>query len=453
VTGDHWAPEAARFTIREYGTASAPPELVDSVEDALWPRVRLTAGRRAGERDWTVSAEQHVGVARLRVGARDVPLSIRPKLAVDVFFLADYAFGGGSDRNVLVDRRLQADLAAIRTDPAACLIAWLLADVERFARRHLRRTYLLRREVLEGELRERLLLDDYVSGHLGQGLPQEVPCEFPDLSVDTPANRAIRATVRYALTQVPLLELEAARIALRKRARRTLALFAAVSDERLHARTFRDLRRHGHPRHYAPILDRCEAFASGMHLEREIGDTTRQAFLWDMNVLFQEAIRGILDLWPAGALDTTRPRATIRSPAGERLSSAKVDPDYVLRGSWGTLLLDAKYKDTGLSADTQEIAVPGAGRVRVSRADVYQAVAYRQHDAYPQAASGLVFPVALVPGQPLPKPRTVTGFGEPIHLLFVDVGAAASINLGGLYEHLAELVGLDVDFQVAAAAA
>ena len=231
--------------------------------------------------------------------------------------------------------------------------------------------------------------------------------------MDTPANRAIRATVRYALTQVPLLELEAARIALRKRARRTLALFAAVTDERLHSRTFRDLRRHGHPRHYAPILDRCEAFASGMHLEREIGDTTRQAFLWDMNVLFQEALRGILDLWPAGALDTTRPRATIRSPTGQRLSSAKVDPDYVLRGSWGTLLLDAKYKDTGLSADVQEIDVPGAGRVRVSRADVYQAVAYREHDEYPQAACGLVFPVALPPGQPLPQPRTVTGFGEP----------------------------------------
>jgi 5-methylcytosine-specific restriction enzyme subunit McrC len=255
------------------------------------------------------------------------------------------------------------------------------------------------------------------------------------------------------LTQVPLLELAAARIALRKRARRTLALFAAVSDERLHPRTFRDLHRHGHPRHYAPILDRCEAFASGMHLEREIGDTTRQAFLWDMNVLFQEALRGMLDLWPAGALDTTRPRATIRSPTGQRLSSAKVDPDYVLRGSWGTLLLDAKYKDTGLSADVQEIAVPGAGRVRVSRADVYQAVAYREHDEYPQAACGLVFPVALPPGQPLPQPRTVTGFGEPVHLLFVDVGAAAAANLNGFYEGVAELVGLHPPVQLAAIAA
>ena len=438
---DQWALADARLGIREYGTASAPPELVAAVDDEQWPRVRLTAGRRADEHDWTVSAEQHVGVARLRVGARDVPLSIRPKLPVDVFFLADYAFSGGSDRNVLVDRRLQADLAAIRTDPAACLIAWLLADVERFARRHLRRTYLLRREVLEGELRERLLLDDYVSNHVGQGLPQEVPCEFPDLSIDTPANRAIRATVRYASTQVPLLELEAARTALRKRARRTLALFAAVTDERLHSRTFKDVRRHGHHRNYGPILERCEAFASGMHLEREIGPTTRQAFLWDMNVLFQEALRGILVLWAAGTLDTTRPRATIRSPTGQRLSSSKVDPDYVLRGSWGTLLLDAKYKDTGLSADLQEIEVPGAGKVQVSRADIYQAVAYREHDEYPRAACGLVFPVALPLGQPLPGPRTVTGFGQPVHLLFVDVGADAPAQLSSFYAALTDLAG------------
>ena len=427
-------------------------ELVDDVDAELWPRLRLTASRQAGQADWTVSADQHVGVARLRVGTRDVPLSIRPKLPVDVFLLADYAFGGGSDRNVLVDRRLQADLAAIRTDPAACLIAWLLADIERFARRHLRRTYLFRREVLEGELRERLLLDDYVSDHLAQGLPQEVPCEFPDLSIDTAPNRAIRATARYAMTQVPLLELRPARIALRKRARRTLALFAAVTDERLHSRTFKDVRRHGHPRHYAPILDRCEAYASGMHLEREIGETTRQAFLWDMNVLFQEALRGILDLWPAGTLDTTRPRATIRSPTGQRLSSAKVDPDYVLRGSWGTLLLDAKYKDTGLSADVQEIDVPGAGNVRITRADVYQAIAYREHDDYPLAASALVFPVCLAPSQPLPHARTVTGFGEPVHLLFVDVGPVGAANLPSFYERLAELVGLHPGVQLGAVA-
>lgn len=441
MTADRWGPVDPRLSIREYGTAVAAPELVDQVDAELWPRLRLTASRRAGDHDWTVSAAQHVGVARLRIGARDVPLSIRPKLPVDVFFLADYAFGGETDRNVLVDRRLQADLAAIRTDPAACLIAWLLADVERFARRHLRRTYLLRREVLEGELRERVLLDDYVSGHLAQGLPQEVPCEFPDLSVDTPPNRAIRATVRYALSQVPLLELEAARIVLRKRARRTLGLFAAVTDERLRSRTFEDVRRHGHPRHYTPILDRCEAFAAGMHLEREIGDTTRQAFLWDMNVLFQEALRGILEVGGSWTLDTTRPRATIRSPTGNRLSSSKVDPDYVLRSAWGTLLLDAKYKDTGLGDDVQEIAVPGAGQVRVSRADIYQAVAYREHDAYPRATCGLVFPVALQPGQPLPNPRIVTGFGDPVHLLFVDVGAGAAAHLPSFYDRLDQLAG------------
>src|SRR5947207_1027469 len=120
MTIDQWLSSDARFAIREYGRASAHDDLVDDVDDELWPRLRLI--------------------------------------------------------------------------------------------------YLLRREVLEGELRERLLLDDYVTDHLGQGLPQEVPCEFPDLSIDTPPNRAIRATIRYALAQVPLLELEAARIAVRKRA-------------------------------------------------------------------------------------------------------------------------------------------------------------------------------------------------------------------------------------------
>jgi 5-methylcytosine-specific restriction enzyme subunit McrC len=431
-----WQPSSEQLEIREQGRALADQALVREAEPGSWERLRLTLSGSPGRSDWTVRASQFVGSARLALDGRTLPLEIQPKLPADVFFLAERAFGT-KERNAVVDRHLRADLAAIRRDPTACLIAWFLADVEAFALRYLRRGYEMRREVLEGGLRERLLLEEYVAGGLGEGRPQEVPCEFPTLTRDTPANRAIRATVQLALRRRRALTRPTARAALGRMGRRVLSLFAGVTAERLGSGSFGSLSRSPQPRHYRRVLAHCEAFASGLYMDLQLGAHERNAFLWDMNLLFQEALRGILADWPGAALERDRPRSTISDAAGSYSRRSKVDPDFVLRlpqGKW--LLLDAKYKDAEVPLEqTTEVPV-GNRRLRVSRADVYQAVAYRAHDRYRGAEVGLVFPLALEQGQEIPAPYLVSGFGNPVHLLFCDVGPQAEENLPQFFQAL-----------------
>jgi 5-methylcytosine-specific restriction enzyme subunit McrC len=439
LTTERWESAAERLAIREQGTALADRALVREAEPGSWERLRLKLSSAPGRSDWTVRASQYVGVARLPLPGRELPVEIRPKLPLDVFFLAERAFGA-KERNAIVDRRLRADLAAIRRDPTACLIAWFLADVEAFVLRFLRRGYEMRREVLEGGLRERLLLEEYVATGLAEGRPQEVPCEFPTLTRDTPENRAIRATVQLALSRRRALGRPEARAALGRRGRRVLSLLAGVPNERLRSATFRSLARSPQPRHYRRVLGHCEAFASGLYMDLQVGSHERSAFLWDMNSLFQEALRGILAGWEGGTLEKERPQAVVADASGTYSRRAKVDPDFVLRLPDGNrLLLDAKYKDTEVSAgEATEIAVAGR-RLKVSRSDVYQAVAYRSHDRYRGAVAGLVFPVALEEGRPLPQPYRVGGFGRPVHLLFCDVGPAAERNLPQFLEALRAL--------------
>lgn len=80
----------------------------------------------------------------------------------------------------------------------------------------------------------------------------------------------------------------------------------------------------------------------------DLGATqTTSAFMWQMPVLFQESIRGLIGSTPDLRLVDHRPgTARIYDAAGKRRVSSKVDPDLVLRTSSGTtLLLDTKYKD------------------------------------------------------------------------------------------------------------
>jgi 5-methylcytosine-specific restriction endonuclease McrBC regulatory subunit McrC len=96
------------------------------------------------------------------------------------------------------------------------------------------------------------------------------------------------------------------------------------------------------------------------------------------------------------------------------------------------LILDAKYKDTGFASETAdeiEVEIPGSRLIRIHRSDVYQAIAYGQHLSYGPAAVALVYPVVMEPGQQLPLPYRIIGFGQDLNIFFIDVGREAAKNI------------------------
>jgi 5-methylcytosine-specific restriction enzyme subunit McrC len=444
-----WPADASVVALREHEVAFADADLVASFSNEAWEGLGLRVQRILGDPSdrWRVAADKFVGVARLESGGRALAVHLRPKLDADIFFLADYAYG--AERDLLADRDLVAELDALRDDPAACLLAWYLAEVESFARRWLRRDYVLRREVFEGRVRGRLLLAEYVGRYLSQGRAATAPCQFFELTPNNLANQILRGGVRYVARVLPQLPLAHARDAIRRRVDRVLPLLAGIAEIRVRPDDFNRLRLRGAMRHYGPLIRKTRILMQSSYLEPTPGAHAQDAFLWDMSILFQEAVRGILSDIPGVTPLSIRASARIVDGDGVIRRRSKIDPDYVLEIGGQRVVLDAKYKDV-LSGDAADIAPAGDNdvemtiartRIRIRRADVYQAVAYGAHEKLAPASAALVFPVVLRENEALPETFEIQGFGERVSLLFIDVGPYARASAATFRQRLLALGG------------
>jgi 5-methylcytosine-specific restriction endonuclease McrBC regulatory subunit McrC len=232
---------------------------------------------------------------------------------------------------------------------------------------------------------------------------------------------------------------------LRRRVDRIAPFLGGVTDRPIHRADFNRLRLRAALRHYAPIISKCQAILEGLYLATEGGTHRQDAFLWEMSILFEKALGGILATTPGVALERRRARARVVDGADVTVYTSKVKPDYILRGSGRRVLLDAKYKRTGVVGvspdpeDEIDVTVAGAGKIRIGRADIYQAISYAQHGRYSPAETALVFPVALEADQELPSPYRVEGFSTVVQFLFLDVGQHAAVNLDAFREILAAM--------------
>lgn len=129
------------------------------------------------------------------------------------------------------------------------------------------------------------------------------------------------------------------------------------------------------------MIAKSRAMLEGFYLSEDVGPHAQDAFLWDMSVLFEEALRGVLASWSGGQLDARRWSAYVVDPFGARLSRSTVKPDYVMTTATGRLVLDAKYKDVLRRGDHDEADIEVARtHLRIGRADIYQAISYSRHE-------------------------------------------------------------------------
>jgi 5-methylcytosine-specific restriction enzyme subunit McrC len=434
--------------LREHTSTNSGEPFVESAAE-LWRHLRVSVTRVPGQDDWTLTAGSTVGFAsvRRRVGVT-AGVRVLPKIdALDMFFLADYAFG--TRRPVQAPALDPALLMPQDRDPAAMLLLWLGGDINAFATRWLRRSYRPRHQVLEGEIRGEVLFDRYIAEHVPIGDAVSIPARVNERTLDTANNRLLKAGLRHAVALSHLLPVPAARVAVRRAVWAALPRFAQVADVRPTARNLRGVSARGPQRHYAAITRLVRDFLQGSLLGDTTGSTEVTAFTIDLPLLFQEALRGILADTKFVQLTSSRPRANIIGPSGTVLSSSKVDPDYVLRtsrpdGQPVLLLLDAKYKRAVETIPQNEsdamIVRLAQTQLRVKRADVYQATAYRRHKSWLGAKAALVYPVSMPDASSPPDVHRVEGFDGPVHLLFLDVGPHARSNLENFRNQISSLL-------------
>lgn len=431
----------APVDVAERGRTTVTDALVDAVPAAFWAAAGCEVRKAPGDADWTVQTGDLVGVSRVTTPAGEVTLRVRPKLdTADVFFLADYAYDQRHEplRALPFD---QVEMEALLRDPSACLLAWHARSIRQFAARWLRRDYRRVDQVLDGKVKGRPLIGRYVAQHLAVGDAASIPCRVQERTQDTANNRLLKAGLRYVLAASHALPVPAARKAVMREAKTALPLFAQVSDINVSPSDIRAASSRGPLRHYAGVLAATTALLEGQLMGTELGSAaSTTSFMWHMPTLFQEALRGVIDSTDGLVLSSSVGKAVVRDAAGKRVRTSKVDPDLVLRvDGASTLLLDTKYKDALPSdheVDDELTLVADRRRIKVSRADIYQIVAYTHHEEWPGATGGLLYPTVLAPGDRLPEPLRVDGFGEPVWLLFVDVGPRAGANLPQFIEML-----------------
>lgn len=426
----------------EHRSASLDDAWVAAVDPDFWKSTELRISKSPDQEQWQVLADSLVGVARTKTARGYLTVHVTPKLdRCDPFFLADYAYG---QRHQPL-RQLpgeQALVDQVRSDPAACLLLWHVLAIHRFSARWLRRDQITVDTELHGKVRGSLRLGTYVSRHLAHGDAATIPVRLRERTPDTPNNRLLKAGLRRAAQLALQLPVPAARTAVRAAVNAALPRFAQVTDVPGTPRDLRATSTKGPLRHYTNILEVTTGLLRGDYFSGDPGTSETPAFLWSMPTLFQEALRGVLSEHPELTLTTGVPVATIHDSLGVRRSSSKVDPDFVATTSTGgVLIMDAKYKQAARATDTvdDDVVIPGARRITVPRSDIYQMVAYRQHDRWPNPTGALIYPITLADNEALPAPYQIRGFGPPLHICFLDVGPNARANLTAFHTVVGEL--------------
>ncbi|RXZ72794.1 5-methylcytosine restriction system specificity protein McrC [Agromyces albus] len=412
------------------------------VDDDFWMALGVTVSKQPGDIGWKVKADALSGIARARTRELDLTVRIMPKLAgADLVFLADYAYGQRSGALRRPDAA-RVGVDSQHNDPIATLLIWYVQSVNDFATRWLRRSYRSRRVTLDGRVRGRVLIGPYMARSLTSGRANEIPCVVTERTIDTANNRVLKAGLRRVAKLAMTLPVPAARRAVRRAVAGALPRFAEVTDVEIGSGQLRATSTKGPERHYESILATTRDLLEGRFLGQTLGQAQVDSFLWSMPHLFQEAVRGILDASEDFTMDAARrPTAKYYDANGARLRSSTIDPDFILASDDGALVLDAKYKDAlGIGGTDTELVESTTGpRLRVSRSDLYQLAAYRQHAAWKGAPVALIYPVAVAPNADLPKPYVVEGLGDPIWLTFIDVGSRAREHVGAFLERIAEL--------------
>ncbi|MDQ1179197.1 hypothetical protein [Rhodococcus sp. SORGH_AS_0301] len=433
--------------ISEQSTARATDELVAAVSEERWKELSLTFHKNPGDCEWTVRSADFAGIVRLDIAGDPVHLRVSPKIdGLDLFFLADWAYGTKSAGMRLKDAR--TNLASLRSEPAACLLGWYVAEVLAFATRWLRRGYVVREEDLVGRVRGRIVVVRYLSRSVSQARPHVVPARFSEPSHDTAANRYLKAGLRKVAVLVRAVLSEPARVALDEMVRHALSLFSAVKDVPAQPQDALRLNLSGPLRHYTPIVAFTTALLKGTYVSTEIGGHEQDAIMWSLNSLYEQALRNVLEAWPGASRVSGSYRATVTDFDDDHKvnGSTPVKPDYVMRRSDGTLLvLDAKYKSvlrSGQSSaddDSVDVSPTRGQRIRVRRADIYQVVAYARHCGLQADKAVLLYPVALGRGDRYPATLRVSEFAPTCDLVFFDVGPNADQHRAALYDALDRL--------------
>ena len=342
--------------------------------------------------DLTYRLSHFVGAVWLRKPKSEklgVVLAVRPKIEnlnavrmfVEIAASPDYAREVDGD-GLFGCEPLQPAIEGVElADVTLLQIAVYLRALSQFCQRNLRQDFTRTRENLVGRVKGRILISANIRQNTVHGRSDRVVCEFTRMTLDTKANRILKAALiccaRYLSlgpTLPPLLDW----------LRQCDAALAEVNSLTITDADFRDIVYSGLMQRYRRvhelarmILKRLSTDANGQILEKP---SRTVPFYLNMWRLFEVYVG--VQLAKTGKHFISQSQYTLPFKVGEKeVGKIGFKPDYYSPGSDG-IVVDAKYKSVVTSTiqeDDSLINLAGlqfAKEAQPGNADVYQVIAY-----------------------------------------------------------------------------
>jgi 5-methylcytosine-specific restriction enzyme subunit McrC len=236
-------------------------------------------------------------------------------------------------------------------------------------------------------------------------------CAFDELSIDTPANRILKATMQL-LAQAPGLDR-----GLRDRLHVNAGVFAGVTPIRVRAKHFHLIQIHSNNQFYRFLLSVCELVHGAWLVNQQSGESRFRDFLRDeqrMAYVFQDFV---LNFYRLERPDLRVRRENIRWKAASETDQTLsllpgMETDISIRKGTERLIIDTKYYQETLSSRF--------GTPKVRSSNLYQLLGYltNAEQAPGENLQGmLLYPTV---NRHLLLKYTIQGF--PVTIATVDLG-------------------------------
>lgn len=379
------------IVLREFGACDIELSASDyaSLRSHYAGRLNITPTERHGV--YRIAAQDYVGRIGLPGGRT---LLIEPKIEVaNLFYMLCVDAGLVHFYQPLV--RLEQ-----HTEIFPFVLSALVSEVEKVVVKGVYNDYHPREEDLP-LVRGRIAMGAQITRY-GE-LKHRHICHYAQLSSDTPENRVVAATLRYA----SLLLRPSKEASTLRRTRNLLHRFdeVAIATPAIALALLRRTRRHRLNAHYWPLLGLCSLVLNGLSLGEGEGPHPFSSFLVNMPRLFESfltaRLRSALPLEDLRAVAQRHDYLDVARKVGIR-------PDLLVYGAANTkprLVLDAKYK----RLDSAEADL---------NRDIYQVSAYM--DRYGLSRGVLVYPNW---GRPSPGEVRLLGTPKELHITTLNLAA------------------------------
>lgn len=326
-----------------------------------------------------------VGAARIGSGRDWVGVQITPKVDnADFLRMVEFTSVG-----------MESGESEIETDvedaPTVDLVVNYFAQrVNKFLQGQNHRAYEYKKSVDEGQIKGKVLMEDYVRQSLSKSKPHVVPHQYVDFTADNFENQVIAYSTHLAIQLAKASESKLSDESLEtlQECRRRLA---GVSIRRIAPTELRRFRFSRVNEEFKPIFRLCELIISNSSVT--LGRRQRVPFFsfdLEMPNLFERYVATLFD-HVYGPLFTSE-KASLKFPIST--GGKKIELDGLYDGDL-SIVVESKYKivEKGKEPETkgEEPLVELNGN-ELSRNDLYQTVAYNSHRDVRADAAVIVYP-------------------------------------------------------------